>query len=1446
MYRKLSLIFLLFSIGFVAKAQLSYDLVQFGADYEKYIETLGDKSTQEAMGDFLGFYNTGRLTNPQKMTVIKLSNQMVNLNMGAPTFNDYLRSMNGLIENNQVSKFDNWHKALNLSLTQSKDEFRDFLKVSRNIFADHIIFQQGIMKWVSSNIDINLQTKGEAAFIVKNTDLVCYTPGDTLEIFKTSGTFYPARNKWVGTGGKLDWTRVGMDSAKMYAELVKYTIDFTSGFVTADTALFYYPLLFDKPIAGKVIDRPMTLSMGDRSTYPQFNSFRAVLKDFPFGRAKFTGGFGMKGKTIIGTSVDSVKAQMVFSYKDRPVLKARAKELIVRGDKVHTQKSELIIYVDKDSIYHPQIEFTYRLKDHFVSVYRSDQGISQAPFFDTYHNIEFYCDELRWPLDNPKIDIDMINDNQPAKFESNNYFRDIRYEKVQGLLDYNPLVRVKQYTEKLKITGFYIEDYAKFFKSNKSDIKIQMIELNDKGFISYDSEKEYVKVRRKLQDYVNAHAGKTDFDAIAFFSVIKRYPNAALSLINNDLQVQGVPKFYFSDSQNVYIIPKDQVITMKKNRDMDFSGKLHAGKVEFFGNGFAFDYNRFQIRLSNIDSMKFFYKDEKTGTDLPVKSALQNIYGTLSIDHPFNKSSRKKFPGYPIFKSETGANIYYDKATTYNGIYHRNRFSFKLDPFTLDSLNELNFETIKLEGTLLAGGIIPDMRADLNLQEDKSLGFKIPEATYPMYAGKGTGIMALYLSDSGFFGNGKIDYLTSTSSSHKFELFLDSMNAHCESFDNKRNNLFPTVDAVNTYERWMPYGDSLLVSDKDLDMQVSDKRSAFNGTLLLSPGAMTGNGYSDIEQARLTAALLYFKPDNILTDSGFFQLKSYVDSTKFAFKSGSVKANINLTARKGDFVSNTEGVNTEFSFNEYVGSFEEFVWLMDDQKIDFKSVGQAEEPVSYLLSVRTSQEGLTFKTGLTTLDLKDYSLYAKKVPYIAVGDAQIFPDSQKVVIREGANMDEIYRANIIADTVTKYHKIEQATLRIEGKFALRGTGTYEYMDQKKNKQKFFLNEISIDPGHRLLAKTDIPDSIKFNAGTNIQFQGRVLLRSIERNLEYDGFFLPKHTLAYPRTDWFRNKAIINPDSVFIDLQPTLTNQNKQVLTNGFYISNDSAHAYAAFFTRKRNGSDPELMKVEGVLYYDEKEKEFRMGPTDKLFKDGLKGNMLKVNEGKKTTTGEGRFKFGYETGLFQFTTAGTAVFDVSDTSFRMHLAGLLNFPIPTIALKLMFDSLYNQSDNAETPAFKADFMKKAVAELVDDKAVAKATEEIEENSVQTTLELQKTMFISELNLKWNPTSRSLISVGNIGINSFDKNRLERSVKGRLEMTKRRSGDDFVLYIQSAQNGSWYFFKYQRNMLYIVGSDPLFNTYIKDNIDKLSKDEFKLRQANIADRNRYVKAMKKTQ
>jgi hypothetical protein len=1425
----------------------SFDVVQFIVDLEDFIDKNGQSSARDAVSEFAGFYNAGRFTNTQKIMIVKMSNDMLNRNYSvSPDFENYLRAMNGMAAENRTGKFDNWNKALSNSLQISKDAFTRFLVVSRNIYGDKVVSHEGSMRWTVSHNDVDLQVKGEPAFIFKKVDLICYTQGDTLDILGTNGKYMPASDSWQGVGGKADWSRVGIDSSQIYIVFRNYRIDLHTGLVVADSASFNNPRLFDQPLVGRFQDKPMGQSMGEKSTYPKFDSYRKNYTGLNFGRGKFTGGLGMRGTAIVCKGNDEQLAELVFLFKEKPALKISSKEFIVRNNKVATQKASVSMYMEKDSIYHPQLEFTYRLNDHYIILYRNDkQGISSAPFYDSYHNVEFYADELKWDLNNPKIDIDMINDNAGARFESVNHFRDHRYEAVQGMLAYNPLHRMKLYTEKRNIKSFRLEDYAKEYKSDKDVLKMQMIALHDMGFINYDSEKGVITLRPKLKDYTNAHFGNTDFDAITFESIIKRYPNATISLINNDLQIQGVPKFYFSDSQNVYIVPKDQVVTLKRNRNMDFSGRLRGGKVDFYGNGFSFDYNSFQVRLNNVDSMKFLYHDEKVGADLPIKSALQNIYGTLAIDHPYNKSGRKRYPGYPIFKSDVGSKVFYDKPGTQLGTYNRNRFFFDVDPFTMDSLNDLDLEHMALSGTLVSGNIVPDLKYFLSLQSDRSLGFILPkpEPGYPMYEGKGRGFIDLSLSDEGFFGKGEIKYLVSSSVSDQFILLLDSMNANCRSFDNLRTTIYPTVHANNVYEHWIPYGDSMFVSSVSELIHFSDNRATLEGTLLLTPDYLRANGAVNVREAQLVSRDFHLQPDNVVSDTAYFRLRLFSDSTRFGFNTASVRANVDLQEHSANLMFNTGGLNCTFNYNQYAGSFEQLLWYMDDKKIDLKNRFITEKPSSYLLSMRKSQDSLRFNTGVTTLDIRDFMLYPKKIPFIRVGDAKIFPDSNQVAIRNDADMLTLYRSHITADTSTAYHSIENSTLKIDGRFTLSGTGNYEYIDRKKNKQKFFLSEIKINPEHQLVGKSVIPDSISFYIGPKILFKGNALLKSIVRNLEYDGYFLAQHNLGLPRTDWFRNSAVVNPDSVYINVQSQLINQVRQTLSVGQNISLDSTHAYPAFFSRKRSASDHELIKVEGTLFYDEKTSEFRMGSYNKIFKGASKGNMLIFNEAKKNFYTEGRYNFGFVGSKFEIGAAGYANHSYLDTSLHMKLVMLLNFPFPPSALHVMYDSLTDQSLTAEQPAFEPEFLKRALSEVVEERNIKKITEEItDNNAIRLINDLEKTIFISDMEVKWNQPTRSLVSVGDIGINSFDKFKFERKIKGKMELVKRRSGDDFTLYLQSLQ-GSWYFFKYQKGIMYVIGSDPVFNKYLKDNLDKVSKDAYKLRLANISARNQFVKAMR---
>ncbi|MES2381672.1 MAG: hypothetical protein V4538_11560 [Bacteroidota bacterium] len=1430
----------------------SYDPNTFITEFESFIKT-GKSEVKDELENFSANYNTGKFSLPQKQQVVRLCNDMLQQQMQPNTeFYAYIKTVNALVSNNQMNKFDNWHKTLIGAIKKNKDEFVRFLNVSRNIFAENVMLRVGSFLWVCNATDVDLKMEGQATFIFKSLDLFCYTPGDTFEIYKTTGKYYAGTNQFVGKGGKVDWTRVGIDSSRVYAKLNNYKIDLSDGLMIADSALLFYKDKFKEPVLGRVTDKPLGSAQGDKSIYPQFDGYSTQFTGVTYGKAKFKGIFGLKGALIVGKGSPTQKAELYFYFKNKPVLRVASEEFFIRDNKITNDKVELTIFLDKDSVYHPQLRFSYNVKEDYISLYRDTKmGISAAPFVDYFHNMEIYVDELQWDINNPKIQLDNIASDDPAKFQSINYFRDIIYERIQGVLGYNPLQRIKQYCEKNNSNTFTIEEYAAAFKSNISDIKLQMIDLNDRGFLNLNDKKNIVTIKPKLKDYVNAHSGRTDFDAISFRSTINAIPNAAISLINNDLIIQGVPKFYFSDSQNVYIVPKEQVLTIKKNRSMDFSGKLRAGLADFYGSNFTFDYTKFDIRLNNVDSLKFLYYDDSLGYFANVKSVIQNIYGNLQIDHPYNKGSRKRYPGFPKFTSEVASKIFYDYPTTQKGNYDPERFYVNVDPFQLDSLSDLNLLTLALPGTLISDGILPELPRDINLQPDKSLGFFIPaeeNRDFKLYKNRANAKMSLRLSNDGLIGDGQIFYLSSTSTSKRFIFLLDSMNAECEAFKNDRSAKFPTIiNSKNVYNHWIPYHDSMLVSNRGEPIKIAYEKTELRGTLVLTPEKMTANGSIKIEDGELLDDNFELRAVEILSKESIFRQRWPGDSTRIAFETKQVDAYLNQEERYGEFTYlKPHEINNVFYLNNYEGSFEKMRWDFNARTMEFTGKTYEQNPIqsSFLVSKKTSQDNLTYKAGNLKVGLADYIMHIKKVPFINVADSRIIPDSGVVTVRADAEMDEFYNAKILSDTINSYHKVEQTTVKVNGRTDIRGQGNYIYLDKNKKAQRFYLNEIYIEDKKYMGGKTNIPDSINFLAGPKLAFQGNAILHSFNKNLEYNGHFKPLHSLHFPRTDWFRSAAVINPDSVYIDLLPPISNLNRQALYCGMNVTIDSPHVYPAMFTRKRVTSDFEMIKVEGTYTYNEKFEEFRIGPYDKVFsKPTRKGNFLAVSEAKKSIYAEGKFTFGFDQPKFKVPVAGSCIYNLKDSSFNMHLAMILDFQMPGNAIKLMYDTLTDQSTSASNNYYDKQILNLAIPELVDEKVLKKILGDPSDELTGKLIEdLFKTIFITDLNLKWNQATRSFISVGDIGIRSFDKYVFERRVQGRVEIIKKRAGDEIIVYLQQ-NRGSWYYFKYTKGSMGILSSDPAFNEIIKTAGEKSSSEGFTLRAASMSDRNKLLKAMK---
>ena len=93
-------------------------------------------------------------------------------------------------------------------------------------------------------------------------------------------------------------------------------------------------------------------------------------------------------------------------------------------------------------------------------------------------------------------------------------------------------------------------------------------------------------------------------------------------------------------------------------------------------------------------------------------------------------------------------------------------------------------------------------------------------------------------------------------------------------------------------------------------------------------------------------------------------------------------------------------------------------------------------------------------------------------------------------------------------------------------------------------------------------------------------------------------------------------------------------------------------------------------------------------------------------------------------------------------------------------------------------------------------------------------ELKKTMFLTDVKMKWNKETRSYVSYGKIGIGNINKAQVNKYVDGRIEIIKKRGGDILNIYLEIDAN-NWYYFNYTRGTMLSVSSNEAFNTAIKE-------------------------------
>src|SRR6185503_17675415 len=271
-------------------------------------------------------------------------------------------------------------------------------------------------------------------------------------------------------------------------------------------------------------------------------------------------------------------------------------------------EASITMYLDKDSVYHPSIKVKFDIENKQLVLIRTLEGISKTPYFNTFHKVDMYVEEIDWKLDSAKMDFKtLIGSSQGiADFVSANYFRSDLFYELQGQDPMNPLVALKQCGEKLGTNTFTGEEYARFRHVEANAIRPYLVPIANGGFIIYSPKEDKIILQERLFTFLKAKAGTTDYDVIGIHSDMPGGSNnAVLNLLNFDLRIYGVSQISLSDSQNVSIYPAKRQIVLKKNRDFSFGGVVNAGKFTFFGKDYNFNYDKFKIDINGADSLLF-------------------------------------------------------------------------------------------------------------------------------------------------------------------------------------------------------------------------------------------------------------------------------------------------------------------------------------------------------------------------------------------------------------------------------------------------------------------------------------------------------------------------------------------------------------------------------------------------------------------------------------------------------------------------------------------------------------------------------------------------------------------------------------------------------------------------------------------------------------------------
>jgi len=1415
--------YLLLLILFSSQFLLAQSKKQFSTEIEKFepelVQFLKNKSNEGRViaDSFIVRYSSYSAEN--KTLVVGLLNSLRKTRIKKLEYYDQVLQSIILVDSigkDNGASVGSWLVSYDNFLSDKKNTIKEkekFIESNYNVLANSLLNPKARrIRWGTTG-QLVYNSKDEIKYSINGSDLYCISGTDSLSINNVEASFLPSTQIIEIAKANIYWETSSFSKDSLYVVAKDISIDVKHKGFVADSVVLHSKYFFNKRILGRLENKAETRDV-KKKVYPIFKSyinnyyFKNIISD-----VDFDGGIELRKNVLLGVGDKTRKAVLHYKKSNKDVFLFGAKSFVFSKTSIFSPETNVSIRLKGDSIYHPEISMYYNIKQEKLVVSKNQNKLSESPFSNSYNSFDMFLKSISWKKGDKKVFIE-TEKYMDVPFVSNNYYERDVFKQFQGLNNVNPLVQlydVYMYSDQYDyLTINYISQQIGV---PKQYVTHMLMELASLGYIYVDLDLERVRFNEKFLNIVEVYKGSKDYDVILFHSPDATSINGSINLDNGKVSLLNVDRINLSTRKKVYVFPSDTVV-VSKGLDLRFDGDINVGNYEFHGSDYDFYYDDFKVVMNGNQKMEYYvpnWKREINGKIRYVKviNPIDSLRGELYIDDPANKSGRIKYDDYPKFNNTRDAYVFYDLPEIKNGVYTREKLYVKLAPFELDSLTTVSSRDVKFYGTVHTGGVFSDFEYFVKVQKDFSLGFTYDTDVKGMKIfDKGTYRDELTLDMRGLNGRGRLSYLSSEMESEQIEFFSDSLKSLANTFNvdyRVRGNLnTPKGFVANSTVFWEPKLDSMSISMSEKPFVFYDSTVVLDGHLAFVKNDLVASGKVLFENAEISSNHYNLYGDSISSNLLDFKLRETLDAPSEVEINNSAGI-VDMTKREGRFMLNEENAYINFTTSKYIAYIDRVLWKMDGNNIQLNS--DEGDLSSWFVSVDPAQDSLRFQAAEATYDLTKDKLEISKVVGIAVADAFINPENDKLEILDNGWMQGFENAKIKIGIGANEHILENANIVVNSSHSLEGDAEYYYLDIDSIKHPIAMTTLYVDSLQgKVIGRGDILADEEFMLNPYFSFNGIVEVSGKSNFLWFQGYSGIQNYCDGIDAGEIPIEGNVDPFNVKVDINNFDNLSKYSFIYNGIYAT--MSNYSAAFLSTDRELVNYDFISAKGSVTYNEPDACYAIGGE---VVDGVKQDEVRFYNDECRLGASGELKFYNPDKVIEIKSYGNIDFDMNVEEIEAKMVLGINFDFNRLVMDAIRQTL-QEAGSKDVLSGDSKIQNFAFSRLVDN---ASEVEKIGNFGEELPKSLQFGILFSELNLSWDSNEKLFLSGDEIGIHSFNGHLINKVFTGKVEIKKRRGGDEITVYFET-EDGKYYYFSYRSDVMNFYTN----NRKIMDKFDEI--------------------------